>query len=192
MSRARQLALDALPGYDPQKGKLRNHLMNRLRGLQRHTAQANQIISVPEQVALDRNHLWEHEVNLQDELGHPPSDAELANRSGLSLKRIRHIRQYKPGFAESQLAAKGRDDGGGDGWEPGVQRNRGHELLHMIYHELSPVDQLIVEHLSGFNGAPILPGQEIARRTGLTPGRVSQRAAAIQHQLDQLDDAGVL
>lgn len=190
-SAARRLALDAFDSYDPSKGKLRTHVMNRLRGLQRYAAQSAQVISAPEQVALDRNHLRELETNLRDELGRDPSDRELADRSGLSVKRIGYIRSYRPGLAEGQLAGLSGDDEGED-WDPAVYYARGNELVGLLYHELHPVDQLIVEHMTGYNGAPILPMGDIARKAGLTPGRVSQRAAVIQAKLDELDDSGIL
>jgi hypothetical protein len=52
-SRARLMALKALETYDPNRGNVRTHLLSQLQSLRRVSAQAQNIISIPEQVSLD-------------------------------------------------------------------------------------------------------------------------------------------
>jgi DNA-directed RNA polymerase specialized sigma subunit len=191
-SRARRIALDAAQRYDPARASLKTHLMTHLQGLRRYGAQQAQILSVPEGVALDQQHLLESETQLRDVHGRDPSDSELADHTGLSRKRIRYIREYKPPLAEGQLAGAGTTDEGDGGWEPAVQGSDPvHARAHLIYDDLNPTDQVIMEYRLGLNGSPVLAPSEVARRLRLSPGAISQRSARIQRLLDQVEDSGV-
>lgn len=186
-SKAKRLTLDAIRTYDPRRATLQTHLMTNLQQLQRMAVKQQQIISVPEQVALDQYHLSQTERELQDRLGRDPSDAEVADELGLSMKRIRYIRQYKPPVAEGQFDTEAGDEDARSA--PAVQSAPAHEqYLEFLYTDLDPIDQTILEYSFGMNGAPKLPANVIARRVGLTPAAVSLRAAKIQTRLDELMD----
>jgi DNA-directed RNA polymerase specialized sigma subunit len=193
-SRARRMAYDAAGKYDPTKSSLKTHLMGHFQGLRRYGARQSQVINVPEAVALDQHHLVEAEARLRDQLyGRDPSDAELADHTGLSRKRIRYIRGYRAPLAEGQAAAAGAgDDGEGGGWEPAVQGPDTSRLrAQYIYDDLPGSDQVILEYAMGLNGSPKLSTGDIARRLRITPGAVSQRAAKIQKLLDAVEDAEI-
>jgi len=183
-SRARLMALRAFESFDPNRGNLKTHLLSQLRGLQRAQGQAQQIISIPERVVLDRQHLVEEEDLLRDRLGRDPSDAEIANATGLSLKRINYIRQAQPGVNTGALV----DDTGAPyapaSQVPGVDMP-GIVWEELVYHDLSPVDQAIMDYTLGLHGTQPLPTAEIAKRLGITPSAVSQRKAKIQAFLDE-------
>lgn len=183
-SKARQRALRAFRSYDPNRGSLRTHLMGQLRGLQRAGAREAQIISLPEQVVLDRQHLEEAEEELRVHLGHEPSTQKLADVTGLSPRRITYIRQARPVTATGTLAAQtperfpvssipGQEDAFAAGWND------------LVYHDLSDTDQIVYDYLLGAHGKPRLSTTEIARRLGITPSAVSQRAGRIQQKLDE-------
>jgi DNA-directed RNA polymerase specialized sigma subunit len=195
-SRARRIALDAATKYDPSKASLKTHLMAHLQGLRRYGAQQNQVIHVPEAVALDQHHLGEAEAELSDQLGRDPSDAELADHMGLSRRRIAHIRGYRPAVPEGRLASLSDEDeegGAGGGFEPAVEGpDRSMLRAQFLYHDLDPHDQVILEYGMGLNGSPKLPAAQIARRLRISPGAVSQRAARIQQMLDEFEDTNVL
>jgi hypothetical protein len=195
-SRARRIALDAASRYDPSKASLKTHLMAHLQGLRRYGAQQNQVIHVPEAVALDQHHLHEAEAELGDRLGRDPSDLELADLTGLSRRRIAHVRGYQPGVPEGRLAAlsdEGEEGGTGGGYEPAVEGpDRSLLRAQFLYHDLDPHDQVILEYGMGLNGSPRLPAAQIARRLRLSPGAVSQRASRIQRLLDEFEDSNVL
>jgi DNA-directed RNA polymerase specialized sigma subunit len=193
-SRARRIALEAARKYDPARASLKTHLMTHLQGLRRYGAKQQQVLSVPEAVALNQHHLLESEAALRDMYGRDPSDAELADHTGLSRKRIRYIREYRPPLAEGQIEGAGQsDDEGGGGWEPAVEGPDTSRLrAEFLYPDLHPTDQVILEYGLGLNGSPVLPHSEIARRLNLSSGAVSQRAARIQRLLDQVEDTGVL
>jgi DNA-directed RNA polymerase specialized sigma subunit len=190
-SRAKIMALDAMDRYDPSKAKLRTHLMFQLQGLRRHAAREQQILSVPEQVALDLNHLRESENHLRDQLGRDPSDSELADHTGLSLKRIGYIRGARPSYAEGSMQRTTSE--GEDIYSPPVvERDNVRQWHEFVYHDLAPTDQLIMEHTLGLHGKPVLANKDLAQKLMISPGAVSQRKAKIQAKLDLREEFGVI
>ena len=184
-TRARLLALDAFNRYDPNRAKLRTHLLVHLQGLRRHAAREGQVISIPERVGLDLHRLHTAEDELRDRFSRDPSDAELSEHTGLSMARLAHIRQSKPGYAEGSLRAEDT----GEIYAPAVmETGTDRHLLEFLYHDLDPSDQVILEHTLGVNRKPILAKQEIARKLGISAGAVSQRAARIQSRLNAIRD----
>lgn len=181
VSRARGMALEGLRRYDPSRSRLQTHLVNHLQGLKRVNRQQTTILKMPERVALDRYHLANATQELADHLGRDPSDAELADRTGFSMGRIRQVRRAHPGVAEGTLEAAGggQEVFGGVAPRPS-SRSAWYQL---VYDELHPHDQRIVDmHLAGQSN------QAIAAKLGVTPGAISQRKAKIQSLLDQEDE----
>jgi DNA-directed RNA polymerase specialized sigma subunit len=188
-SRAKLIMADAINKYDPSRGKLRTHLMYNLQGLRRANAQENQIITLPERVAIDLYHLKQHEGNLRDELGRDPSMNELADRSGLSRRRISYINKSQPGLPEGMLSSEGNAGEEQVALGPAVQQADAERVWHeYIYHDLQPADQIIMEHTLGLFGKPTLPKKQIAVMLGISSGAVTQRAAKIQEKIDRREE----
>lgn len=185
-SRAKQLALDAMGRYDPRQAKLRTHLLVQLQGLRRHAARQDQAIRLPEQMLLDRRHVSMAENDLRETLGRDPSDAETADKSGFSLKRIAKLRTLPGAFAESTLTHATEE--GASLWEPNVQGHMqagsANAWASLVYHDLDPIDQVILEHSLGLHNKPVLANQDIAHKLKISPGAVSQRRQRIQTKLD--------
>lgn len=188
-SKAKLIVLDALPRYDPDRAKLRTHLMVNLQALHRAGAEEGQIVSVPERVRLEQHRLREATNELADRLGREPSDGELAEHTGLSVRRLAHVRKASPVMAEGTIRGPESDDGSEGASAVGVKsRDPGGAWQRFIYQDLDGRDQFIMEHVLGLHGKPVLPKIDIARRLGLTPGAVSQRAARIQRLLDSREE----
>ena len=188
-SKAKRIVLDALPRYDPSQAPLKAHLFAHLQGLQRYTAQHNQLISVPEAVTMDRKRLDDAERELSDYHGRTPSTYELADHLQLSPKRIAYIRQYKPGFTEGQAAGQQAEGGP---YETSTVQPETHAKFEFLYHDLAPTDQVLLEHTLGLHGREKLRVGALARKLNLTPSAVSQRATRLQAMADALDGTGVL
>lgn len=186
---ARRLAVDAFKTYDPSKGaKLQTHLMTQLQPLRRKAREAENVVNVPERVSADLYRLDQSNQALTDQLGREPSDRELADHTGLSMKRIGHVRTFQgTETAESQLV----DPEGGVFYPGTEQPDPDRILIEYVHHDLDPVDQKILEWSTGLYGKDQLQKQEIANRLGLSPGAVSQRAAKIAKRLAELKSAGV-
>ena len=184
-SEAKQIVIGSLGKYDPSMASFGTHLTNQLQGLKRISRNQRTVLSVPERVALDRQSLVDVTREIQDKLGRPPSDVELSDYSGFSSKRIQHVRRFVPGVAESALS--------GDEGDPASVRISGAKGLksawmQLVYEDLVPVDQRILEHTLGLHGKPQLSNQALASTLGLSPGAISQRKAKIQQMLDQEEE----
>lgn len=183
VSRARKMALAAARTYDPKRARLQTHLFNQLLGLKRANRQLSTVVKVPERVSIDRHHLERYTRELTDELGREPTDAEIADKTGFSAKRLATVRGYRPAVAEGTLTSV--SDGNIYGNVDEVGRRRVGMWREMVYDELSDQDKRIMEHTLGLNGRRPLSNLEVARKIGRSPGLVSQRKAHIQKLLDQ-------
>lgn len=180
-SRARKLTLEGLKTYDPTRARLQTHLFNQYQGLKRISRQQNQVIKAPERVIFDQQTLRNHEQQLTDDLGREPTDRELANHSGFSLKRIAHVRKYQPGVSEGLM------EGLAPGFAGGLRADQRAQDMwtELVYDDLPVMDQKIMEYSLGLHGRRPLSNQDIARKLGRSPGAISQRKARIQALLDQ-------
>lgn len=183
-SHARRLALSAVRSYDPLKSQLTTHVINSLQGLKRVVRRQGQILSVPERVELDRRRVATAHTELLDKLGREPSDQEMSDYTRLSLRRLERIQQYRPPVAEGRMLTV-RDEA--EGYMPAVKGPESDAWLELVYNELNPVDQNILDWTLGRKGR-VLSNQEIARRLNLTPGAVSQRKARIQAAIDRKEE----
>jgi len=183
---AKRIALGALQTYDPKQAGLRTHLMGHLQGLKRISGRLDVPINIPERVMLQQRDVAEHAQQLMDELGREPSDAEIADRTGLSVKRLVYLRQNRRPVSESQASF---DNADGEIVGPEVEHETPQSILeNFVYSDLTPRDQVIMDYALGRNGRPKLDGRAIAMQVGVTPGAVSQRLAAIQERFNMLRD----
>ena len=181
-SRARRLTLEGLESYDRNRARLQSHLLNQMKSLQRITRQQNEVVRAPERVVLDKMKLKKHEQELVDTLGRDPSDSELSNHSGFSLKRINHVRNWQPGVGSGQLSSIDQNLAGGSfSGGPATQA----AWLEIVYDSLPALDQKVMELSMGLHGRKALSNQEIARKLGRSPGAISQRKKNIQELIRQ-------
>lgn len=185
-SRARQTALQALGTYQPEKGSLRTHITNAMQGMRRVNRNEQNPVTVPDRAWLDHARLEHASAELEFRLGRPPTDAELADRSGLSMRRIGRIRTVVlPAIPTSRFERP--DDEDAAGFQPAVTGAADHSVLHAaVYDELDPVGQKIFEWSLGYNGNRTLPNSVIARKLGISPSAVTQRKERIQRRMDEL------
>lgn len=185
---AKLLAIEGLHSYDPTKGRLQTHLYNHLQGLKRLNRQQTQILKVPERLSLDRYHLGNAEAELQAVLGREPTDAELADHTGFSQKRMARTRSWSPAISEGMVAATPDDAG-----QPGVRSDPSGLWAQIIYDELDDHHKKVMEYSFGLHGRAPLANHQIAAKLHRTPGAISQAKARIQAKLDeQYDLEGVL
>jgi hypothetical protein len=192
-SQARQLSLDAFETYDPIRGSMKSHLMSQLQTLRRLSTQEQQIIGLPEQVSLDQYRTNIASKELEDRLGRPPSDSELADHTGLSVRRLEYIRRGQRPVAEGTLIQPGTEEGSGmyspqaEGLAPDDSA-----WIELVYSDLGPVDQYILERALGIHGHSPTPPSQVAKELKISPGAVSQRMEKIQAQLDRRDELKML
>ncbi len=189
-SQARRLALKSLPAYDPARGRLSTHLYAQLQGLKRIHRRQGSVLAVPEQVSLDRAYLENTTNELENELGRPPTDMELADRTGFSPRRMTRVRSYRPAVAEGSVEDPETGENFAQDVAQAPQRRQPRALVHqqVVYDELDPYHQKIMELALGWGGRRRHSNQEIAAKLTRTPGAISQAKARIQAQLDELAD----
>lgn len=190
VGRARRMTLQGLRAYEPHRSRLRTHLYNHLQGLKRAARRQSTVLGVPERVALDRSYLENEGRSLEHELGRPPSDAELADRTGIALARIARVRRYRPPVAEGRLV----DAETGDPYDVAahaVGARAESPWLRIAYDELDPHHQKIMELTLGWHGHRRHSNREVAAALGRSPGAISQAKARIQARIDALEAAGL-
>lgn len=178
--KARLLAANAVKKYDPKRGtKLRTYMMTQLQPLRREARAYTNLTYVPERASTDLYAVNQANQKFFDQYGREPSEKELSDVTGLSMRRIARVRRFGKGdLAESSLTEG--DDSDASLMHPGVARVDPDQVwLEYVHHDLSPIDQKILEWRTGYNGKQIISNNEIAQRLNLSPGAVSQRAARI-------------
>ena len=190
-SKAKQIVMDSMERYDPKQAKLQTHLMEQLKGLYRYAGKQKNILSVPERVMLDRQHLDESSKELQDWLGREPSDKEIADKTGLSLKRIKYVRQLQNPVSEGTYANRNEQNMGAP-LLPAVEQQNEDAWVNFVYHSLADVKNsslpVVMEYTLGLHGKPKLSTAELAQKLNVSPGRVAQLRAQVQAKLDQQDE----
>ena len=192
---ARRMTLDGLRSYDPEKSKLKTHMMWHLQGLKRAAAKSNQILNVPERVRIDSHYVNNSFNELTDQLGREPNDSELADYTGLSNKRIERVRNFKPGLSEgaaTQAFAGSESEDASDPSSVIPGQRQGDAWRNFVHDGLDDRAKLIMEHTFGMNGKKILDNISIANKLRITPARVSQLRADIQKKMDSRERMGLL
>ena len=174
-TKARILALEAAKTYDPSKGaNINTHVFNQLRQLQRIAAQRGNLTRVSENAAQQRSVVQRAIRELTADLGEDPTTEQVANKVGMSLKRVDALMNYRPVVPES-LAVNPE----GDSFVQG-DSNKTLELYDtVIYNELDNIDKKIYEWSTGYGKGEKLSGVQIAQKLKITPAAVSKRYAKI-------------
>ena len=186
--RARVMTLEALRKFDPRKASLKTYLFQQLQPLKRYARKQLEPVPVPERDYYARIHAHNSAKELEDRLGREPTISELADETGMSRDRLARLRTQG---AIPASAITDRETG--ETLNPGVrQGDTMSAAVDLLYDDLHPTDQKILEWTLGLYGTPKLSNQDIAARLGRTPGAISQRKALIQQQLNKLAAADLI
>jgi DNA-directed RNA polymerase specialized sigma subunit len=185
---ARLMVAKALPKYNPNKGaKLKTYLMSQLRPLSRSSRQRLQSLKLPEKVWYDHRNIETAEAEFKDSRGREPSIQELADKTGLSPKRIKHIKTFHVDQIPTSVARAPSP-----GYEgPMAQTELEDETSEIdfwteaVYMSLPPMDQLIYDYRTGSHGKAQLMNKEIAKKLGASPSTITQKANAIADKIEQ-------
>lgn len=179
-----------LPRFDPQKASLETWATTELKRMPRIALKQRHAIPIPERAAADLRGIQTAERDLRYRLGREPTAGELADDTGLSLRRIGKIRASfgVPTITEGMAqTTEGHEAVLG---APDVTRER--LVMDLVYGELAPIDQQILDFTFGWHGQPKLNKVEIAQRLHRSPASITQRAAAIAQKIDDLDLESVM
>ncbi len=183
--KAKGLASKAFESYDPEKAKLSTHLYQQLQPLKRTVHQRANYLRVSPRAWWDLQNLEKIEKEYKDEAGEPPSTQELADRTGLSNKRIAWLRKFRKGGIPAGLLEKQDPEALSKMRAESNEEERMDKWTRAVYQTLDPRDQKIFEMRTGAFGREQLPNKEIARRLGISASAVSQRANHIADKLER-------
>ena len=181
-SRAKVLAVKAVRTFNPMSGtKLNSWVITNLKPLARYSIQQRDV-HIPEVAARQAAAVDSAVKSLTDELGREPTDAELADELGISENRVKAVRQKAIASVNSgRFDETGDDDFSGT---PGVmETNKVPFAVEAVYRDLPETDRFIFDSATGMHGVQKLPATEVARRLGVSPAAVSQKAKMISSQI---------
>jgi DNA-directed RNA polymerase specialized sigma subunit len=188
--KAKLMALDAIKTWSPDKDtQLKSWVHTRLQGLQRAQRSLSPF-KVPERMAIDNARLWQISKEFEEENGRQPDDLELADLSGLKVKRIRKARQaVRPVVAEGQfLAAAEATDDDELTFLPATQFAKGDDVwAEAVYRDLDKTGRALWDMslgLGAYKGRNLTTSQ-MAQELGVSPATVSQRLGVIQSKLNE-------
>lgn len=181
--RARRMALDAMPRYDPAKSKIDTFLHNQLRGLRRVQRDALAGVKSPERTVVAAYALRQAEDSYRNEHDSDPTDEDLMDNLGVNAKQLAKLRSFHAAVPEGSLV----DRETGAPASVGVVSQARDIWPDLVYAELDPYHKKIMEWTLGLNGRQPLSNQDIARKLGRSPGAISQAKARIQAKLDDVE-----
>jgi len=189
--RARRLAIDAIRSYDPESGaQLRSWVTTQMRPLSRYSNKLKPI-KLPEVAVRQAAEINRLDRELSSELGHNSTDEELADHSGISVRRIQKLRQMvRPTVSEGSMQSA--QDNESVGLAPGIDTP--HSISgaeEAVYDSMSPRDKQIFDMKTGKHGKPVLSNQEIAMRMGVSPALISQRTQQLALQIQAASQGGM-
>jgi len=179
--KARLIAKRVIDNYDPKMGRLESYLMLNLQELRRRASESRNVISSSEYIRLQQKKLYESQKELEDRLGRPPSDQELADYLGLSIKKIAKLRSAQGGVAGSAITDM-----------PTVvpelgELNEAQKLwLETLYLEAPPENKVIIENYFGLHGRKPATLEEIAKRLKKSIGYVHEKVKKIQDEFSNI------
>lgn len=182
LARARKMVMDSIERYDPQAAPLKNFVYSQLRGLNRVVGNQANMTGLSEDASRDINKLNTAEKELLEDLGRYPSTNEIADYTGLSLKRIAKLRQSNVPVTEAMLEARFGtnvptssivgDTTAADTW------------MDFVYHDLNPRAQSVMERIYGLNGYQPMQAREVAKELKISDAAVSQHRKNIEKLLN--------
>jgi DNA-directed RNA polymerase specialized sigma subunit len=179
------MALKAAESYDPASGvKLSTYVMSSMRGLNRLAADRKTAVHVPEGALLDQNRIRKSSLEFKADNGRDPSAQEVADATGLSVKRLASLKERKGELRESDSSSDQGDA------LAAVKGDKDRLWVDFVYHDLDPISKSIFEQSTGYGGAARAHKQEIAKGLGISAAAVSQRIGKITDKLAEgLGDA---
>jgi len=185
-NKARILAMRAVRGYDPERGTaLTTHVMRQLQALQRIAPSINDPLPAPEKFRRDAHLISQHLEAGKNEFGRELTDEELADATGLPPKRVIRVRSRMRAKIPMTVAEEASEDDDSTNDVIGSERTDYDDWTDAVYHDLGDIDKLILQYRTGYRGAEQLSNTDIAKRVGMSPAAVTQRASKIQAKLDQ-------
>jgi len=172
---AKRLTVGAFKEFDPKRGvALSTFVASRLPKLSRIVYSGQNAARMSETQALGYNAYHAANTELTDRHGREPTIAELADHLSWTQKRIKQFQTQsrRKEFVESEE-------------HPDLGEEADDFLIDFIHNGLTPLQQKIFEHSSGYRGAQILSGAEMMKKLNITQGQLSYQKNLIVQTIER-------
>jgi len=177
-SQAKNLAVKAIKSYSDDRGaKLSTHVTNQLQKLSRVNYAHQNAARIPEHSLLQFRTFDAANEDFKTEFGRDPSSEELADTLRWSPKKVE---QFRTQFGRQELLES--KDSPGDLFVPYQHDMR----VDYAYYSMSPRQQQIFEHTTGYQGAKPLNNTELMKKLKITQGVLSYEKNKITTLLQQV------
>ncbi len=170
---AKGFALKAFQTYDTSHDTaLNTHVNTWLQKLSRIAYERQSTLSVPEHKRILYNQYNRMKLQIEDDLGHPPTVAHMADHLGMPVKKLESLLSEvdKREFLESEEHP-----------EVGVQDEE--RLLHFAYNDMTPIQQKIFKWKTGYDKSPIHTNAFIMKELNISQGSLSYELTKIKDHL---------
>lgn len=160
-------AIKAFETYDPERGaSLSTHVIGRIQKSKRFNTRSQNLAYIPEDKARHIGAIDSAIDELTEELGRPPTHAEIAPKVGITARQVKEIQGLRRAdISSSQFSS-----------DPlGYSGSRDREIISLLRPELKEDEQAVYDFLYGKNGKPTVTSTgELARRLGKSPSQISR------------------
>ena len=186
-SRAKSFVVDAIRSYDPtSNASLNTWVVTNLKQLSRYGKRLRPL-RASENTIRNAAELNKVTMELEDTLGRKPTDEELQDSTGWSVKTIKKLRDASASVVNSGgFAVKDQEAGPED---PSIEKMDGTPYaMDATYMSLGDLDRAIYDYRLGAHGQKQINGNEIAKTLGVSPAYISQRAARIGEMIARMEE----
>lgn len=174
----KRLAVEALHKYDPAKGAalgtwVTNYLKKAGRFIQTH----QNFTRITEPVAAKIGKFNAAKAELTERLGFEPDAHALSEETGFSLKEVKRLtKDQRKGLVSSGIP-------GSDVGPAALLSSRDQEVIHLIYHQLTPQERSVHEYTFGLYGKPALKPGQIAKQLKMDSSKVAKLRTSIFNKM---------
>lgn len=168
-TKAKALAVKAIKNYNPAMGAtLSTHVTNQLQKLSRVVYTHTQAARLPEHKAVAMTSFNAAHEMLNSELGRTPTVLELSEHLGWSKARTS---EFQKAYQRKELLTSGE-------FRPSafaVNDYQQDPMVDFVYYDMSPANQQLFEHITGYGGAKVMSNKDLMEKFDLTQGQLSYR-----------------
>jgi DNA-directed RNA polymerase specialized sigma subunit len=186
-SRAKAFVVDAIRSYDPtSSASLNTWIVTNLKQLSRYGKRLRPL-RASENTIRNAAELNKVTLELEDSLGRKPTVEELQDSTGWSAKTIKKLQDASTSVVNSgSMAVKDPEAGPED---PSVEKMDGTPYaMDATYMSLGQMDKDIYDYRLGAHGKERLNGNDIAKKLGVSPAYISQRASRIGATIADMEE----
>lgn len=179
-AQAKVIAAESVLSYDPDKGSsLPTYVTNNLKKVHRTRRQNNSPIKIADRLHYDHYAIQNAENEFMEQYNREPTLLELADKSGVSMKKINKIKN------EYTMMYTNESSFGGNSPEKKFPEYT-EEAMDYIYYDADFKDKKILEHSAGYGGSQILDDAVIAEKLGMSVSQISRRRAALAAKIYEI------